>query len=144
MHAAPARGGVAMGMVIADFALINEGTQACSLEGYPRLQMLDRFGHDVATLERQALIGSPGAGVAKAVTIQPRGRAYFSVSYEDQTGFGDAVCPRARMLSIRAPGVSRAVILRGPQARMQPYGGATIRQLRCGELSVGPVRANPL
>jgi len=144
LRAALAREGVAMGTVVADFALINDGSHACALEGYARLQMLDGSGHDVATVERRAPIGSPGAGAGQEVTIAPGGRAHLSVSYEDQTGFGYAVCPRATTLSIRAPGVSGALILRGPQARIQPYGGSRIKQLRCGELSVGPARANAL
>jgi hypothetical protein len=106
--------------------------------------MLDGSGHDVATLERRAPVGAPGAGVAKTVTIVPGGRAYFNVSYEDQTGFGYAVCPRAAGLSIPAPGVPGAIILRGLQAHMQPYGGSTIKQLRCAELWVGPVSARGL
>ena len=143
-RAALAREGVAMGTVVADFALINDGSHACSLDGYPRLQMLDGSGNHLATIERRAPIGSPGAGAARTVTVAPGRRAYFSVSYEDQTGFGHAVCPRATGLSIRVPGAPGALILRGSQAGMQPYGGSTIKHLRCGELSVGPVRANAL
>ena len=140
LRAAPAREGVAMGTIVADFALINVVSHACSLDGYPRLQMPDASGHQVTTLERRAPIGSPGAGAVKAVTLAAAGRAYFTVWYEDATGFERAVCPRASALSIRAPGVAGDLTLRGKEARMEPYGG-TIKQLRCGELSVGPVSA---
>lgn len=144
LRVALAREGVAMGTIGADFALVNVGSRACWLDGYPRLQMLDGSGHDVATLDRRALTGPPGAGAAKAVMITPGAKAYFSVYFEDQTGFGYAVCPRAAALWIRAPGVPAAMILRGPRARIQPYGGSTIKQLRCGELWVGPVSAKAL
>jgi hypothetical protein len=144
LHAALAREGVAMGTIVDEFAFVNAGSHACSLDGYPLVQMLDRSRHDLATLERRAPAGTPGGGAAKKVTIARGGRAYFSVSYEDQTGFGYAVCPRATMLLIHAPGVSDALIVSGLQARIQPYGGSTIKQLRCGELSIGPVSANAL
>ncbi len=134
--------GAAAGSVMSEFAFTNIGTAPCRLRGYPSVQMLTSSGADLQTTDQPAGHGFDSVAVAQVV-LAPGARAYFGLDYPDSTGYGLATCPTASALRLTPPGAA-ALILTGAGAAIAPYGGSTIRQLHCGEITVTPVTATRL
>lgn len=133
------RSTVAMGTVANEYGFTNTSAKACSLEGYPRVQMLEKSGAMQTTVDHKA---SPGAfGIEeKIVVVAPGKTAYFGVVFHDQTGFGNLTCPTSAALRLTPPGDTTAITLRGFNAHIAAYHG-TIEHLVCGNLSITPVTA---
>lgn len=132
--------GAAAGSVMSEFAFTNIGTVPCRLRGYPTVQMLTSTGADLQTTDQPAGHGFDSVAVAQVV-LAPGARAYFGLYYPDSTGYGLATCPTASALRLTPPGaaVAAALTLTGAGAAIAPYGGSTIQQLHCGEITVTPV-----
>jgi hypothetical protein len=134
----PGFSGVAMGSVGAAAVFTNVSHARCSLEGYPTLQMLGPAGHRIATLlHRRPSITVPRLRV-RTVTLSPGASASFYLGFADATGYGSATCPRSARIEVTPPDRTDPIIVAW---RLQPYGGATIANLRCGEITVSPIVA---
>ena len=129
----------AAGSTIAEFGFTNHSVGACSLHGYPYVQMLTRSGETLSTFDQKA----PGAFKiqAETVVLAASKTAYFGVVYADQTGYGSSTCPTSAALRFSAPQVSGTLTLHGSRAEITPYGGTT-RHLKCGVLHVTAVTAS--
>jgi hypothetical protein len=133
--------GAAMGHVgIAASAFQNHSDTACTLKGYPKLQMLDAAGSAIPT---HVINGTSYTVVSRPddlVVLVPGAQAMFDIGYSSQTGYGAAVCPTSAQVQITPPGSDQSI---GVPWKLQPYGGPTIAKLRCGEITVSPVFASP-
>jgi hypothetical protein len=136
------QGSGAAGSLQSEFAFVNRGSRACTLEGYPRLQMLSASGQEIATTNEHAPPGADGINRSKLLTLAPGHDAWFAIDYADQTGYGNLTCPTAAKVRFTPPGVTGTVTLSGQHARISPYGG-TIEHLHCGLVQVTPVTAKP-
>jgi len=98
--------------------------------------MLTAAGKSLATVDRTAP-GSYGINV-KTVVLSPGTTAYFGLIFADGTGYARKTCPTAAALKLTPPQATAALTLRGPRARIQPFGG-TIQHLDCGIVGVSAV-----
>jgi hypothetical protein len=100
--------------------------------------MLNASGAAVPTAEQHA----PGAFGLQVTTVRlaPGRTAYFGVEYASQTGYARASCPKAAALRLTPPQVTGTLTLRGPAARIAPYGGTTTH-LKCGIVHVSALSA---
>jgi hypothetical protein len=114
----------------------NISTATCTLEGYPIIQMTDVSGKSIPTYVSHGNTFSAPKTVVKLVTIAPGGVGKFDLLYEAQTGYGTAICPTSTSVDFTPPGSTAPLVLKW---KIQPYGGATIQTLRCGELKVSPL-----
>ena len=115
-------------------SLKNVSSTSCTLKGYPQLRMLDAAGKSIATLviHRGAFGGAKATGVT-LVTIKPGWSALFSLAYPDSIDYTRATCPISDHVEILVPNMKGSVIFKW---RIQPYGGATVVKLHCGEIGV--------
>lgn len=129
--------GVAMGHFGLDSsAFKNISTTACTLKGYPKLQMLDDAGKEIATHVIDGTSYTVQAQPEDVVTLLPGNQAKFDLGYDNSTGYGNAVCPTSAQVEITPPGSSQPITV---PWKFQPYGGGSIPKLRCGEITVSPV-----
>jgi hypothetical protein len=114
----------------------NVSTLPCTLKGYPQVQMVDAMGKSLPTF----VTNSPslmGINVTdQLIAIDPGETAIFNFMYEAGTGYGNAQCPTSSVVQFIPPGATKSLSLRWA---IQPYGGATIATLKCGEIRVSPV-----
>jgi hypothetical protein len=128
--------GVATGSVGAHVVFTNVSESRCSLEGYPKLQMLDAAGRHIPTvLHKGSFMTVPQMRV-RPVSLAPGASASFYIGFEDATGYGDAQCPTSTRIQVTPPENTKPMTIAW---RLQPYGGSTIAKLRCGEITVSPV-----
>jgi hypothetical protein len=115
-------------------SLKNASTTSCTLKGYPKLRMLDAGGKYIATLitHRGAFVGAKATGVT-LVTVKPGWSALFSLAFPDSIDYAPATCPISDHVEILVPNMKGSVIFKW---RIQPYGGATVAKLHCGEIGV--------
>ena len=131
------RVGAAMGHIgITAAGFKNISKSACTLRGYPSLQMLDSNGRRIATHMRRGASASVPFIAIKVVMLRPGGVAKFDLGYANQTGYGSASCPTSARVTITPPNNLKLINARW---HLQPYGGSTIAKLRCGEITVSPV-----
>ena len=105
----------AMGGVRAtDFVLTNASSSACTLNGYPRVELLDRRGR----VRRRAVSSAQLPGDTQKmppqlVTLAPGNTAWFRIYYNvGGAGHIGKPCPTYPRLKIVAPGTTRAFGLR--------------------------------
>jgi hypothetical protein len=120
-----------LGTDLAEFAFINTSSKKCSLIGYPKVQMLNGAGQQIATTDRDSPVSAFPDITRKLVVLAKGKRAYFGVFYPDHTGSGTMVCPPAATLELTPPGSTQAVTLRGSGAAITPYAGSDAA-LGCG------------
>jgi len=114
----------------------NVSNATCTLYGYPGMQMLDAAGRPIPT---EVIRGSGYAVTAlpeKVVTLAPGGKASFQLIFADGTGYGTATCPTSSQVEFTPPNLYVPITV---SWQIQPYGGATIAQLHCGQITVSPV-----
>jgi hypothetical protein len=128
----------ATGSVAAEFGFTNHSASTCSLYGYPLVQMLNKSGKSLATIDQRA----PGAfSIKERTVLLATGKtAYFGVVYASQTGYANLVCSTAAALRFTLPQSTGTLMLRGAHARITPYGGST-EHLQCGIVHVTAVTA---
>jgi hypothetical protein len=132
------REGVALGHVGVEIHLVNVSPRSCTLRGYPGLQMLDSYGHALPTdVLRGASYTVPKMS-EHLVTLPARARATFDAGWNDSTGYGLKKCPTSSRVLITPPNAYRSISVAW---RIQPYGGGTIQNLHCGEITVSPIFA---
>ncbi len=116
----------------------NISSTACTLEGYPIIQMIDASGKSIPTYVAHSNSFSSPSATVKVITVLPGLGGKFDMLYAAQTGYGNAICPTSTSVDFTPPGSSVALVL---PWKIQPYGGATIQKLRCGEIRVSPIYA---
>jgi hypothetical protein len=117
------------------YQLQDSSSTPCTLFGYPGLGLLDSSGKALpTTVIRQGGFAEP------TVTLLPGGSAYFTASWPDATGYSGASCPTSASLEITPPNDKGHVVIVGPGGAIQAFGGTTTN-LRCGTITVTPVRA---
>lgn len=126
----------AMGHIGQEVHLQNTSTSACTLSGYPSLQLIDGVGKPLATHITDGSDYIVPRIRVRTVTLAPNGAAAFLIGYADATGYGSAQCPKSSSVKIYPPHLTSPLIVAW---HLQPYGGATIATLRCGEITVSPV-----
>lgn len=131
-------GGAATGHVGQVITFVNASETACSLRGYPGLQLLGAHHRRLQThVDRGASYIIPSMPVRR-VLLQPGSEASFEAGYEDGTGFSDISCPAARAVLVTPPNAYRPLKLRWAP---RPYGGPRHSLHGCGEVTVSPVYA---
>jgi Protein of unknown function (DUF4232) len=123
----------AMGGVRAtDFTITNKSSTPCTLNGYPRLELLDRKG--VVRRRATASAQLPGDTVKmppQTVTVDAGKTATFQIQFNSGgAGHMGKPCPTYPKLKILVPGTTRAFVL---HSDIQSCGGT--------ELQVSAVRA---
>lgn len=113
-------------------SLKNVSSTSCALKGYPQLRMLDAGGKSIATVvtHRGDFTGAKATGVT-LVTVKPGWSALFSLMYRDSLDYTPATCPISDHVEILVPNMKESIILKW---RIQPFGGATVAKLHCGEI----------
>jgi hypothetical protein len=94
----------AAGTIEVTIALRNTSTAACTLAGYPGLQLLDASG---AQLPTHVVRGGtyPFTGAAPSlVTMAPGGPAYVNLGYSDVPSGSATSCPEAVSMWVTPPG----------------------------------------
>jgi hypothetical protein len=110
--------------------LTNGSSQACTVEGFPTVQMLSASGQSVATHQTDGNVpaGASISSTPSLVTIAPGVGASFVIQWSDVPG-GPQDCPSASELEIDLPGGGGTVTL---AEAVDPCGG---------DLYVSPVLA---
>lgn len=90
------QGDAAMGLRVVGLHLLNCGTAAYGVEGYPGLQLLDEGREPVSGVRilhgtDKISTGIGGDAAPRPVTLQPGESAYASLAWRNTTGAGDAV-----------------------------------------------------
>ncbi len=127
----------AMGTVgVSGMVFKNVSATACTLMGYPKIQMLDAMGKSIPTFVTNVpdLMGL--ATSATLIAVNPGQSAIFNLMYEAGTGYGNSVCPTSTSVLFTPPGSTTALSL---PWKIQPFGGATIAKLHCGEIRTSPI-----
>ena len=122
----------ALGSVIRVYAFTNHGSNACSLFGYPSLQMYNAQGQTIQTLITHVTMAE------NVVPIEPGGEAWFVIHYPDATGFAHDRCPASSEIAVTPPGASNSILIKGHAGIIEPFGG-TAENLACGPIFVQPV-----
>ncbi|MER5278398.1 DUF4232 domain-containing protein [Streptomyces sp. NPDC002809] len=90
------RGDAAMGLRVVGLHLLNCGTAAYEVEGYPGLQLLDESREPVSGVRilhgtDKISTGIGGDAAPRPVTLRPGESAYANLAWRNTTGAGDAV-----------------------------------------------------
>ena len=111
----------AAGSIAQSVNLLNISNRACTLEGYPGMQMLSASGHALATHVHRGASVTVRARPVTLVTLAPGGKAAFDIGYADATGFGNKRCPTSARVKVTPPNDRKALTIKW---RLQPYGGS--------------------
>jgi hypothetical protein len=130
------QGGVAAGSVGMVVTFKNTSDAACSLYGYPGLQMLDAAGHPIATEVIRGTSTTVPSVPEEVVEVAPGSEASFDLGFPDATGYGSATCPTSSEVEFTPPNATQPITV---PWKIQPYGGTSIAQLQCGQITVSPV-----
>lgn len=105
-------------------SVLNTGTAACGLSGYPALSLLNARGRPITTLRIDQ-----NPNTATPVTIPPNGRAYFDIAWTvvpDESA-GQTVCPSVAQIAVRIGAEATPATLDmafqpcGARIRVNPY-----------------------
>jgi hypothetical protein len=130
------RFGVATGHIGGTANFTNTSSTACTLTGYPHLQMLDATGKPLPTEINDGISYTVPSIPVRDVTLIPGSEASFDVGFDDATGYGTATCPQSTTVEITPPNATLPLSL---SWQIAPFGGGTIAQLQCGQITVSPV-----
>jgi Protein of unknown function (DUF4232) len=123
------------------YRFTNTSGPACTLQGYPELQLRSVGGKPLPTTPfQQTYPGNPGRQPGEVVVLGSGGHAWFVILFGT---FGNLQCPRSATLAVTPPGDTQALLVTGYGGQLQPYGGTQQQGLYCGGISVSPVRARP-
>ena len=117
------------GVRTVSYAFTNNSSSPCSLEGYPRFEVLNGAGRVVRggrASDGLTMLDGDARTPPHLVTIEPGKAAAFLVYYNAGGAGRMKPCPTYRRVRITPPGAVRGFVLREPL------------QL-CGELQVSPV-----
>jgi hypothetical protein len=133
--AAHSSGGAAGSLGIT-YMFTNTSATACTLGGFPGLQLLNASGQPLNTTTIR------NSETPSTVTLQPGRHAWFDIEFPTQTGFGSLQCPTSAALAVIPPNDTTALVIRGSGGQIGAYGG-DIPHLMCGNINVSPVLAQP-
>ncbi|GAW42495.1 Membrane-bound lysozyme-inhibitor of c-type lysozyme [Brevundimonas sp. SH203] len=126
-------GDAGAGNRVRNFSLQNVGTNACTLTGYPGVNLLDGRGQAVNSVRADQ---SPGSyfrqGQAPTpVDLAPQAKAYFEVAWNviPNEAAGQKTCPNVATVRATAPGDTAAI---SQSFAFQPCGG---------KIRVSPIRS---
>lgn len=101
--------GIATGHIGVEVAFHNHGSSACSLSGYPGVQLLDAQGHAATTHLQQAISAYTYKNQkVQTVSLASGALAYFKLEWEDMSVEG---CVSSSSADITPPGGSSALTL---------------------------------
>ena len=104
------------GLRTIDYAFKNSSASPCTLNGYPRFELLDKSGAvrpRGRAINSRKLPGDDEPHPPKLVTIEPGKEAGFHVYYNSGgAGYTGKPCPVSRKVRITAPGATRRFVLR--------------------------------
>jgi len=95
----------AAGTIYGAWVFTNVSTTACTLNGYPDLQLYGRTGRPIRTVVKRNLPPRPSS-----VTLTPGGSATFFSSYSDVAS-GPTPCAMSEVVQITAPNVSAPLFI---------------------------------
>ena len=130
--------GAAAGHIGVEVRFQNVSARACTLYGYPGLQMLDAAGRPLPTEVHRGRAYTVPNVAERLVTLRPRAGAAFDAGWDDATGYGRKQCPTSTRVLITPPDAYQSIKIAW---RIQPYGGGSVQHLRCGQITVSPVFA---
>jgi hypothetical protein len=133
--AAHSSGGAAGSLGIT-YMFTNTSATACTLTGFPGLQLLNASGQPLTTTTIR------NTETPSAVTLQPGRQAWFDIEFPTQTGFGSLQCPTSAALAVIPPNDTTALVVRGSGGQIGAYGG-DIPHLMCGNINVSPILPQP-
>ena len=125
--------GAAAGSIGVSVYLTNASRSKCSLDGYPRLEMLTSAGRQIPTQRGDAT--TVPRVLPRQVSLAPGASATFYTGFADSTGYANDHCPSSARVAITPPNAHTPITVAW---RIAPYGGS-IQNLRCGLLAVSPV-----
>lgn len=120
------------GVRVTNFAFTNTSNAPCTLKGYPRVELLNKFGRAfgrIRVVQRDRLPGEEERQPPRLVRLEPNQEAWFRLYYNSGgAGYMGPPCPTAAKIKITAPGARRGSVLR--------------EQIQsCREVEVSPVRS---
>ena len=133
--AAHSSGGAAGSLGIT-YMFTNTSATACTLRGFPGLQLLNASGQPLKTTTIRS------SETPSTITLQPRRHAWFDIEFPTQTGFDSLQCPTSAALAVIPPNDTTALVIRGSGGQIGAYGG-DIPHVMCGNINVSPVLAQP-
>ncbi|WP_201733481.1 DUF4232 domain-containing protein [Acidithrix sp. C25] len=133
------RPSVAAGSIGVSFSMTNSASTECYMQGYPGLEMLNSAGGSIPTYVHRGNSVSVISEPVTKVTLQSGQTAYFLLGYSDGTGYGSASCPTSASIEVTPPNDYGFNVVK---AIINPYGGRTIANLQCGDVTVSPVIAS--
>jgi hypothetical protein len=99
-----------------DFSFKNSSKSPCTLQGYPRFELLDRAGRPARrgrASNNAQLVGDEQNQTPQLVTLEPGKTAWFRFHYNSGgAGHVGKPCPTYPKVRITAPGTKRDFILR--------------------------------
>jgi hypothetical protein len=104
----------AAGTIHGAWVFKNRSGKACTLDGYPDMQLYGRGGRPIPTTVKRTLQPSPAH-----VALAPGASATFLSRYTD-VATGSQKCPTSAVVQITAPNVSRSLFI---PAKLQACGG---------------------
>lgn len=140
LAAALGRTGVAAGSVGTSIVLRNVSPTACSLDGYPSIQLLGAAGTRIQTIVNHGpeMVIPPHLRV-RMVRLAPGHSARVYIGYTNVGGFlgvrGFAGCAATVGVRLRLPGDHSQITLKVSIGGATEMGG----RIQCGALSVSPV-----
>jgi hypothetical protein len=101
----------------------NVGGSACTLRGFPALQML------AGTRRLRTRVSHGGLAVLnrrpRTIALQPRARASLLVAYSDVPTGGQMTCPHSSALLVKPAGASTSIRVAVP---LEACGGGRLRE----------------
>jgi hypothetical protein len=120
----------AAGNIAVTYGLSNASAVACTLFGYPGVQMLDASGRPIPTQVSHGGSYTFPVETPRVVTLSPGAQASFFLGYTDVPSGTEMSCPQSARLNITPPGSTGTVQLAD---QIAPCGG--------GAVTVSPVHA---
>jgi hypothetical protein len=133
LYVTPQRSNGSAGHIAILYQIHNIGGSACSLYGYPGIQLLDRSFHDLPTFSHRGALQLNGRRTPTTVIVPAHGSAWFAVEYQDIPA-DNGTCEFARYLMIFPPNDYLPVVARAGQ------GGSDVRAC-AGQIGLSPVTA---
>jgi hypothetical protein len=129
----PGPGNGAAGSVYVLYRLHNLRAGACSMFGYPGVQLLDRDFHTLPTFLHRGGVVLNGRTTPAQVTVPGHGNAWFVIRYQDIPA-NNGSCTLAKYLMVIPPNAFLPIVGYAAQ-------GARMVRACAGNISVSPVAA---
>jgi hypothetical protein len=120
----------AAGHIVVTYGLRNTSIRACTLLGYPGVQMVDAFGRALPTQVAHGGSYTFAAETPSMVALPPSAQASFFLGYSDVPSGNETSCAASARLDITPPGDNGAIAVAD---QIAPCGN--------GAVTVSPVHA---